>query len=80
MTRAIPDLWECQSKFTAESYGFWMTWIAPLSLKGRLPDEHYKHMVLFSQIIKESTRLEITEEQIDKLDEKIRRWHAEYER
>jgi len=78
--RLMPNIAESQSKFTAEAWGFWMTWLAPYLLEDRLPDEHYKHLLLLSKIIKSATRLEITEQQIDELEDDLKTWHAEYER
>jgi hypothetical protein len=80
MIRLMPDIFLNSHKYTCESWAFWIVWIAPLLLKGRLPEEHYQHLLLFSKIIKVATSLEITTQQLDELDLDIRVWHAEYER
>ncbi|KAG8830259.1 hypothetical protein FRC17_005140 [Serendipita sp. 399] len=77
MVRLMPDL---TSSYTAESWAFWMTWMSPYLLFGRLPDEHYQHLLLMVRMIKLATSLEITEAMLEELDEVVREWHAEYER
>jgi hypothetical protein len=48
-------------------------------MQGRLPVAHYEHLLLFSDIIKITTSLEITEEMLDQLEVNIKKWHADYE-
>jgi hypothetical protein len=80
MIRLMPDIFLNSHKYTCESWAFWIVWIAPLLLKGHLPEDHYQHLLLFSKIIKVATSLEITTQQLDELDQEIQAWHAEYER
>lgn len=79
MIRAMPDIWLHATKYTAESWAFWITWMAPYLLEDRLPARHYRHLLLLVDIIKIATSLEITPEMLDELDAKMRQWHAEYE-
>jgi hypothetical protein len=79
MTRATPDIWLHSSKFTAESWAFWITWLAPYLMEGRLPAVHYDHLLLFTDIIKIVTSLEITEEMLETLNVNVKLWHAQYE-
>jgi hypothetical protein len=79
MVRAMPNIDIHASKFTAEAWAFWITWIAPYVMEGRLPQEHYDHLILFTDIIKVATSLEITNEMLDKLHDDVRLWHAQYE-
>jgi len=79
MIRAMPDIFLHSTKFTAESWAFWITWLAPYLLQNRLPNRHYQHLLLLVDIIKMATSLEITQETLEKLDASTRQWHAEYE-
>ena len=79
MVCAMPNIDIHASRFTAESWAFWITWIAPYVMEGRLPRVHYDHLILFTHIIKAATSLEITEDMLDKLDDDVRLWHAQYE-
>jgi hypothetical protein len=79
MVRAMPNIFLHATKFTAESWAFWITWLAPYLLEGRLPNPHYEHLLLLVDVIKMATSLEITEETLDKLDESVREWHDGYE-
>lgn len=79
MIRAMPDVWLDGSKYTAESWAFWMTWLAPYLMKDRLPEPHYEHLILLTDIVKLATSLEITEEMMTLLDANVREWHAKYE-
>lgn len=75
----MPNIDIHASRFTAESWAFWITWIAPYVMEGRLPRVHYDHLILLTDIIKAATSLEITEDMLDKLDDDVRVWHAQYE-
>jgi Transposase family tnp2 len=79
MARAMPDIWENSARYTAEAWAFWITWVAPYVMEGRLPDEHYRHLLLFSHIIKTATLLEIEEGTLEQLDMDVRLWHEQYE-
>ena len=48
-------------------------------MEGQLPRVHYDHLILFTDTIKAATSLEITEDMLDKLDDDVRLWHAQYE-
>lgn len=80
MVCTMPNIWLHASKYTAKSSAFWITWMAPILLKDRLPDEHYKHLLLFSKIIKTVTALSITEKELVILEEDVKECHAKYER
>ncbi|KZT21271.1 hypothetical protein NEOLEDRAFT_1223504, partial [Neolentinus lepideus HHB14362 ss-1] len=78
--RVLANIAQDQSKFTAESWGFWFMYIAPVVLKGRFQNEkYYKHLCDFVDIMKISIQLEITREQVDDLEQKIIQWVREYE-
>jgi hypothetical protein len=79
MVRAMPDIWSNSSSYTAESWAFWITWVTPYVMEGRLPQEHYDHLLLFTDIVKAAMSIKITEDMMEKLDSDVRLWHAQYE-
>jgi hypothetical protein len=79
MVRAMPDIHLHSTKYTAESWAFWLTWMAPYLLEGRLPVEHYEHLLLLVDIIKAVTSLALEEDRLDELEAMVRRWHDQYE-
>lgn len=79
MSRATPDIWLHSSKFTAESWAFWITWLSPYLMKDRLPAIHYEDLLLLTDIIKAVTSLEISEECLETLEINLKKWHAQYE-
>lgn len=79
MVRAMPDIFLHATKYTAESWAFWITWLAPYLLEGRLPNDHYEHLLLLVDIIKAVTSLELEEDKLDLLEADVCRWHAQYE-
>lgn len=54
--------------------------MAPYLLHDWLPAVHYRHLLLFSKIVKTATALTITVQELDELEENVKEWHAEYER
>ena len=61
------------------NHGFWITWIALYVMEGQLLRVQYDHLILFTNIIKSATSLEMTEDMLDELDDDVRLWHAQYE-
>ena len=48
-------------------------------MEGQLLRVQYDHLILFTNIIKSATSLEMTEDMLDELDDDVRLWHAQYE-
>lgn len=78
--RSMPDLLTERSSFTAESWTFWMMYLAPILLVNRLPEPYYSHFVRFGEIWKLALQLTITTKEIKKLEDMIIEWVFEYER
>ncbi|QRV82626.1 Transposase family Tnp2 protein [Ceratobasidium sp. AG-Ba] len=76
----LPDIAEDQTLYKAEAYSFWIQYIAPIVLAGRLPEPYFEHFLLMRDIIIMSIQLDITKEQIDELQNMVNRWVVEYER
>ncbi|CCO36849.1 hypothetical protein BN14_10996 [Rhizoctonia solani AG-1 IB] len=75
----LPDIAQDQSLYKAEAYGFWIQYIAPIVLKGRLSNKYYQHVLDLRAILDLCLQFEITMEQIDELELRIIRWVADYE-
>ena len=79
--RVLGNIAEDRSQFTAESWGFWFMYVAPIVLQGRFQKKcYYKHMCLLVDIMKMTLKFEITYREIDRLEEAIVRWVEQYER
>ncbi|GAB1518684.1 hypothetical protein RhiTH_001748 [Rhizoctonia solani] len=66
------------SLYKAKGYSFWMLYLAPILLKGRLPSKYYQHVLDLCKIIELCLRYSIKQAQIDHLEEKIQNWVADY--
>ncbi|QRV91910.1 Transposase family Tnp2 protein [Ceratobasidium sp. AG-Ba] len=76
----LPDIAEDQTLYKAEAYSFWIQYIAPIVLRGRLPEPYFEHFLLMRDIIIMSIQVDITEEQVDELQRMVNRWVIDYER
>jgi hypothetical protein len=66
--------------YTAESWAFWIMYVAPIILKDRFPDDkYYEHICLLGKIMKTTLRYELTMQDIDELEEEIIQWVELYE-
>ncbi|CCO37326.1 hypothetical protein BN14_11481 [Rhizoctonia solani AG-1 IB] len=74
----LPNIAQDQSLYTAEAYGFWIQYIAPIVLKGRLSNKYYQHVLDLRAILDLCLQFEIPMEQIDELELWIIRWVADY--
>ena len=64
-----------RSSFTAEAWGFWFMYIAPFLLQNRFADQKYhEHLCNLVDIMKICLQFEITDDEIDGLEEKIHNW------
>ncbi|EUC60378.1 hypothetical protein RSOL_338630, partial [Rhizoctonia solani AG-3 Rhs1AP] len=75
----LPDIAQDEHLYKAEAYAFWALYIAPILLQGRLPETYYEHFLLMRDIIALSIQLEITHQEIDRLQKMINEWVDEYE-
>ena len=60
-TRALPNIYKEEHLYIAETYAFWMMYLAPILLKGRWADtnKYYEHAVLLSSILRRVVEYEI---------------------
>ncbi|KAG9077702.1 hypothetical protein FRC06_008756 [Ceratobasidium sp. 370] len=66
--------------YKAEAFSFWFMHLAPILLNGRLNQEHYEHFLEIREIIIWCLELEITDAQVDALEQKVNQWVQGYER
>lgn len=79
--RALGNIAEDRSLFTAESWCFWFLHLAPILLHGRFKKEkYYIHACDFVRIIKISLRFTLTTDDVDELEALIISWVKRYER
>ena len=77
--RSMPNIDNDFSNFTAEDSAFWMTWLAPYLLAGRLQEPYYSHLLELVEIVKICTGFSITKEEHARLSKKIYDWRLHYE-
>ena len=62
-TRALPNIHKEEHLYIAETYAFWMMYLAPTLLKGRWADtdtnKYYEHAILLSSILRRVVEYEI---------------------
>ncbi|KAG8741316.1 hypothetical protein FRC10_003020, partial [Ceratobasidium sp. 414] len=76
----LPDIAQRMNLFKAEAYSFWIQYIAPIVLKGKIPDKYYRHIILLREIIMRCLLFQITSAQIDELQVWINTWVTDYEK
>jgi hypothetical protein len=63
-TRPFPNIESSKHLFTAESWSFWLVYIGPVVLCGRLPSKYYNHYLQLVQILKRLLDIENTTQRI----------------
>jgi hypothetical protein len=65
-SRALPNIHKEQHLYIAETYAFWMMYLAPIVLKGRWhgTDVYYDHAILLSSIMRRLVEYEISAQDI----------------
>ncbi|KAJ9093440.1 hypothetical protein QFC21_005451 [Naganishia friedmannii] len=69
-----------KSFWTAETYSYFLMFLGPVVLKGRLPAPYYAHFVLLSEIAKQITSQEINVEELAMLHRQIVSWVKAFEK
>ncbi|KAG8729570.1 hypothetical protein FRC10_003791 [Ceratobasidium sp. 414] len=76
----LPDIAQDMNLFKAEAYSFWFQYVAPIILKGKIPDKYYRHLILLREIVMRCLLFQITSAQIDELQTWINTWVTDYEK
>ena len=67
--------------FTAEAWGFWFMYLAPIVLKDRFSsDKFYKHVLLLVHIMLKMIKFTLTMTEMDEIEERLVQWVMLYER
>jgi hypothetical protein len=69
-----------KSFWTAETYSYFLMFLGPVILKGRLPAPYYAHFILLSEIAKRVTSQEICLQELPVLHRKIVTWVKAFEK
>lgn len=77
--RSIPNIATDLNRFTAEDNAFWLTWLAPYLLSGRLPEPYYSHLLELIKIIKICTGFGMTKKELNDLGSNLYDWRLAYE-
>jgi hypothetical protein len=76
----VPNIALEKAHMIAETYSIWTLYFAPVLLKGRFLDErYYKHFMELVRLLTHCIDLEITQEQVDDLDQSFQKWVRDYE-
>ncbi|KAG2135445.1 hypothetical protein DEU56DRAFT_392100, partial [Suillus clintonianus] len=79
--RVLGNIADDHSSFTAESWSFWIIYLAPTLLRSRFPNAKYhKHLCELVWIMKKTLQFSITHAEIDELERRIANWVVKYEK
>ncbi|KAG8743020.1 hypothetical protein FRC10_000530 [Ceratobasidium sp. 414] len=76
----LPNIKQDGNLFKAEAYSFWFQYVAPIVLKGRLPERYYQHFLLMREIFLWCLEFKIMSNKIDELQEMVNKWVEDYEK
>jgi hypothetical protein len=77
----VPNIASEKAHMICETYSIWTLYLAPVLLKGRfLNEQYYNHFMKLVQLLLRCIDLEISQEQIDDLDQNFQDWVQDYER
>ncbi|KAH7337925.1 hypothetical protein B0J17DRAFT_572184 [Rhizoctonia solani] len=75
----LPNIAQDGHLYKAEAYSFWFQYLAPILLEKRLREPYYSHLILMRDIMALCLQFEITHRDIDRLQEMVNQWVADYE-
>ena len=79
--RVLGNIAQDRSLFTAEAWGFWFMYLAPIVLKDRFSsDKFYKHVLLLVHVMRKMIKFTLTMAEVDEIEEGLVQWVTLYER
>ncbi|KAG8707528.1 hypothetical protein FRC08_000441 [Ceratobasidium sp. 394] len=75
----LPNIEQDRNLYKAEAYAFWAQYIGPIVLQGRLPQRYHRHYLLMREIILMTVQVDITNDDINRLERMVNRWVNQYE-
>ncbi|KIK79836.1 hypothetical protein PAXRUDRAFT_160199 [Paxillus rubicundulus Ve08.2h10] len=77
----LPNIADNHASFTAESWGFWFMYIAPIVLQGRfLHSKYYTHACQLAGLMKLSIKLELIDKELKELCVGFVNWVEKYKK
>ncbi|KZP04867.1 hypothetical protein FIBSPDRAFT_903954 [Athelia psychrophila] len=78
--RSVPNIYTSRSEYTAEAWGFWIMYLAPILLHNRFPDAKYHtHLCELVDIMETCLLFKTVRPKIDVMRAKIHQWVRDYE-
>ncbi|KAF8128239.1 hypothetical protein EV363DRAFT_1170722 [Boletus edulis] len=79
--RVLGNIASDRSLFTAEAWGFWFMYVAPIVLKDRFPHKkYYEHVVLLVNLMRKMIKFTLTVEEVNEIEDGLVQWVTLYER
>lgn len=75
-----PNFVENRQRCTADSWSFWLLYLAPILLDDCLPSAHYRHFVRFSELVGECLQFEMPKERLPGLRRDFAEWVQNFEK
>jgi hypothetical protein len=69
-----------KSFWTAETHSYFLMHLGPIVLRDRLPRLYYQHFLALSEITKTIIEIEITTQELDKLEVALLKWVRDFEK
>ncbi|KAG8709425.1 hypothetical protein FRC11_005568 [Ceratobasidium sp. 423] len=75
----LPNIAQDENLYKAEAYAFWVQYLAPILLEGRLLEKYYEHFLLMHEIIILVLQFELTYDNVEQLQAMVNTWVVQYE-
>ncbi|CUA77976.1 hypothetical protein RSOLAG22IIIB_12956 [Rhizoctonia solani] len=75
----LHDIFEDRHLYKAEGYSYWFQYLGAVLLEEWLPQQYYEHYLLMRNIIDMVLQFEITDDELDELEQMVNQWVSEYE-
>ena len=76
----MPNLETERSSMTAESWGFWSLYLAPILLRNRFSRQrYYDHFLKLVQLVRKCISFELRRSDVDEIRQGFQEWVLEYE-
>ncbi|KAJ3716065.1 hypothetical protein C8R42DRAFT_698103 [Lentinula raphanica] len=75
-----PNVAEDKQATTADTWSFWLLYIAPVLLDGKLPPPYHHHLCDLSSIVNQCLQFEISQDSLQLLRKACEKWVVDYEK
>ncbi|KAJ1560360.1 hypothetical protein HK405_007385 [Cladochytrium tenue] len=80
LTPNFPDIYQHGSSYTADQHMKWFLYISPAVMHGRLPEQHYKHMMQLVRLIWLNMQDSISRPELEEMRDGFAKWVKQYEK